>query len=245
MGPLLGIAALAGTALAIREAAREKRMSEIILLSWVLPFFLITGSFDVKFPRYLLPIYPLLILWGAAMLRSLAASRRGWKIALVAVEAATFLWLFAFLRIYTRPHTIVTASEWFYRNVPARAKVASQHWDEGFPFPLPGDRNPDRYQIEQLGYYEQDTPEKLALICRDLAASDYAVFQTKRIYGSVTRAPKKFPLMNKYFSALFAGDLGFTLTNEFAASRSPTSSPTSPSPCTTIPRRSSSGTPAT
>ena len=217
MGPLLGIAVLAGTAVTIREAVRERRMSEIILLAWVLPFFLVTGSFDVKFPRYLLPIYPLLILWGAAMLRSLAAARPAWRIALVAVAVATFLWLFAFMRIYTRPHTIVTASEWFYRNVPARAKVASQHWDEGFPFPLPGDRNPDRYQINQLPYYEQDTPEKLAGICRDLAGSDYAVFQTKRIYGSVTRSPEKFPLMNKYFSALFAGDLGFTLTNEFAS----------------------------
>ena len=217
MGPLLGIAVLAGTGLAIRNAVRQRRMAEIVLLSWALPFFLITGSFDVKFPRYLLPIYPLVILWGAAMLRGLGERSRAGRAVLIAVEIATILWLFAFIRIYTRPHTIVTASEWFYKHVPARTKVASQHWDEGFPFPLPGDRNPDRYQINNLPYYEQDTPEKLAGICRDLAASEYAVFQTKRIYGSVTRAPEKFPLMTKYFSALFSGDLGFTLTNEFAS----------------------------
>ena len=36
-----------------------------VLLSWVIPFFLITGWFEVKFPRYLLPIYPLMILWAA------------------------------------------------------------------------------------------------------------------------------------------------------------------------------------
>ena len=59
-------------------------------------------------------------------------------------------------------YTVVTASEWFYENVPARTKVASQHWDEGFPFPLPGERNPDRYQILQLGYYEPDTPDKMS-----------------------------------------------------------------------------------
>lgn len=217
MGPLLGAAVLAGTAVAVRNAVKERRMAEVILLSWFVPFFLITGSFDVKFPRYLLPIYPLLILWAAAMLRSLAARSRAGKAALIAVEVMTFLWLLAFLRIYTRSHTIVTASEWFYKHVPARAKVVSQHWDEGFPFPLPGDRSPDRYRINNLPYYEQDTPEKIAGICRDLAASDYAVFQTKRIYGSVTRSPEKFPLTTKYFSALFSGDLGFTLTNEFAS----------------------------
>ena len=217
MGPLLGVAAVVGTIFAAAAAVRKRRMAEIVLLAWVLPFFAITGSFDVKFPRYLLPIYPFLILWGAAGLAAWAARSRIGKLAVVAVLLATLGWLVAFMRIYTRPHTVVTASEWFYQNVPARTKVASQHWDEGFPFPLPGDRNPDRYKIAQLGYYEPDTPEKMSGICRELAASEYAVFQTKRIYGSVTRAPGKFPLTTRYFYRLFAGDLGFTLTNEFAS----------------------------
>jgi 4-amino-4-deoxy-L-arabinose transferase-like glycosyltransferase/DNA-binding beta-propeller fold protein YncE len=217
MGPLLGLAAVAGTIFACLNAARKRRMAEIVLLSWVLPFFAITGSFDVKFPRYLLPIYPCLILWGAALLAAWAARSRVGKLAVALVLVATVAWLAAFLRIYTRPHTVVTASEWFYQNVPAGTKVASQHWDEGFPFPLPGDRNPDRYQITNLGYYEPDTPEKMSQICRELSAAEYAVFQTKRIYGSVTRAPEKFPLTTRYFYRLFAGDLGFTLTQEFAS----------------------------
>ena len=217
MGPLLGLAAVAGTILSFQGAVRKRRMAEIVLLAWVVPFFAITGSFDVKFPRYLLPIYPMLILWGAAGLAAWAARNRIGKLAVAAVLVATLFWLAAFMRIYTRPHIVVTASEWFYQNVPARTKVASQHWDEGFPFPLPGDRNPDRYQVMNLGYYEPDTPEKISEICRNLAASEYAVFQTKRIYGSVTRAPEKFPLTTRYFYRLFAGDLGFTLTNEFAS----------------------------
>ncbi len=217
MGPLLGLAALAGTLRTCMETARKRRMAEVLLLAWVVPFFAITGSFDVKFPRYLLPIYPMLILWGAAGLAAWGSRSRIGKLALAAVVVATLAWLAAFERIYTRPHTVVTASEWFYRNVPKGANVASQHWDEGFPFPLPGDRNPDRYKVVNVGYYEPDTREKMTQICRELAAADYAVFQTKRIYGSVTRAPEKFPLTTRYFYRLFAGDLGFTLTNEFAS----------------------------
>src|SRR5262249_14055856 len=107
--------------------------------------------------------------------------------------------------------------EWFYQNVPRATKVASQHWDEGFPFPLPGERNPDRFRVVDLPYYEPDTREKIGQICRELSSAEYAVFQTKRIYGSVTRAPKKFPLTNRYFYRLFAGDLGFRLTQDFAS----------------------------
>jgi hypothetical protein len=214
MGPLLGLAAVFGTILCGLKTLRTRRMAEVVLLSWVLPFFVITGSFDVKFPRYLLPIYPLLILWGAWGLVSWASRSRAGKLILGLVVAVTVLWLTAFTRIYTRPHTVVTASEWFYRG-SRQEKGGCRRG--GFPFPLPGDRNPDRYQTAQLGYYEPDTPEKMSGICRDLAASEYAVFQTKRIYGSVTRAPEKFPLTTRYFYRLFAGDLGFTLTNEFAS----------------------------
>jgi 4-amino-4-deoxy-L-arabinose transferase-like glycosyltransferase len=36
----------------------------LVILSWVIPYLLITGSFEVKFTRYLLPIIPFLILLG-------------------------------------------------------------------------------------------------------------------------------------------------------------------------------------
>jgi 4-amino-4-deoxy-L-arabinose transferase-like glycosyltransferase/DNA-binding beta-propeller fold protein YncE len=217
MGPALGLAVLAGTIACCFRTVRRPRVAEVLLLAWVLPFFAITGSFDVKFPRYLLPIYPLLVLWGAVWLEEWAARSRIGRVARGLVLAATFLWLAAFMRIYTRPHSEVTASEWFYRQIPAGVKIASQDWDEGFPFPLPGERNPERYRIVTLSYYEPDTPEKIRRISGELASSEYAVFQTKRIYGAVSRAPKKFPLTVRYFERLFAGDLGYTLTRDFAS----------------------------
>ena len=51
---------------------------DVLLLCWVVPYFLVTGAFHVKFMRYMLPIAPLLTLFGARMLWALwdrAASR--------------------------------------------------------------------------------------------------------------------------------------------------------------------------
>ena len=50
--------------------------NELVLLAWVVPFFLVTGWFDVKFVRYLLPIYPIMILWAAAWLWRVAQRSR-------------------------------------------------------------------------------------------------------------------------------------------------------------------------
>ena len=68
MGPLLGLAAIAGTLLRCGRSVRLRSGAELVLLSWVVPFFLISGWFDVKFPRYLLPIYPFVLLWAAVWL---------------------------------------------------------------------------------------------------------------------------------------------------------------------------------
>lgn len=216
MAPPLGIVAIWATATRAVSAVRERSPVDLVLLAWVLPFFLITGAFDVKFVRYLLPIYPVMILWAAAWLWHVA--QRSWlgRAALWTVVVATGLAALAFLSIYTRPHTVVTASEWVYRTVPAGKTILTQHWDEGFPMPLPG-RNPNRYTVKDLPYYEPDTPQKMRQIAEELSKGDYIAFQTKRLYGAITMAPQKYPLSNNYFYQLFAGDLGYTLIYDHAS----------------------------
>lgn len=217
MAPALGLAAVWAAATRPLIAWRSGRPAEWVLLSWVVPFFLVSGWFEVKFPRYLLPIYPILCLWAGEWLVRQARSGVWWRrLALPVVLAGTFAAVLAFVSIYTRPHTVVTASEWFYRHVPPGSKVLTQHWDEGFPFPRPG-FDPQRYRIVDLPYYEPDSPAKIQRIAQELATADYIVFQTKRLYGAVTRAPERYPLTTNYFYQLFAGDLGYTLIQEFAS----------------------------
>ena len=67
MGLPLGILLWAGMAFSLGAALLRRRRKHILLLSWVLPYFLITGSFDVKFMRYMLPITPFLAIMAASM----------------------------------------------------------------------------------------------------------------------------------------------------------------------------------
>ncbi len=215
LGPLLGLAALWAAA-ATLTSFRRFRPGEWILASFFVPYVLITCTFEVKFPRYLLPVYPILALWTAAWLTRRAEAGRAGRVLRAAVVAGAAVWTLAFLAIYARPHSAVTASRWFHENVPDGTRVLEQDWDEGFPFSFPG-QPAERYPTVMFGFYEEDSPAKMAKLARELAVADRVVLQTKRLYGAVTRAPDKFPFTNRAFRLLFAGDLGFTLTKSVAS----------------------------
>lgn len=51
-----------------REFLTKPISSEIIPLIFLIVFFVATGYFQVKFPRYLMPLYPLAFIFGAALL---------------------------------------------------------------------------------------------------------------------------------------------------------------------------------
>ena len=215
LGPFLGLAALWASA---RKLAFVRRLSDVewVFASFFVPYVLLTCTFEVKFPRYLLPVYPLLALWAAAWLTEKAERGRAGRVLRAVVVGGTAVWVLAFAGIYTRPHSFVTASEWFHDSVPDGARVLEEDWDEGFPFAFPG-RPAERYKVVQFPFYENDAPEKMAKLARALADTDWVVLQTKRLYGAVTRAPEKFPLTNRAFRLLFAGDLGYTLVREVAS----------------------------
>ena len=94
---------------------RERR--ELLLWAWAVPFFLLTASFEVRFPRYLLPLYPVLLLAAGAPPRAARRRAGGPAIRAPVVLGLSGAYLLAFLSIYARPHSIVSASEWFHENV--------------------------------------------------------------------------------------------------------------------------------
>ena len=215
LGPLFGLAALWASG---RRLALFRKLSDVewVIVSFFVPFVLLTCTFDVKFPRYLLPVYPLLALFTAAFLTEKAERGRAGRLLRAAVVGGTAVWALAFASIYTRPHSVVTASLWFHDHVPDGARVIEEDWDEGFPFGFPG-RSPERYKVVSFPFYETDSPGKMEKLARELAGSDWVVLQTKRLYGAITRVPEKFPLTNRAFRLLFAGDLGYTLVKEVAS----------------------------
>lgn len=216
LGPALGLAALAGVATRLRPLFRDRDPREVLLWAWALPFFAVTASFEVRFPRYLLPLYPLLLLAAASLLAPREREGAGRRSVRRAVLGLSGAWLLAFLSIYTRPHSIVAASEWFHANVAPGASVLVQHWDEGFPFSLP-DRPSDRYRVSEVPFYAADGAGKTARLAGQLATGDVLVLQTKRLYGAIDRARERYPDTRRLFLLLFSGDLGYELVRTFSS----------------------------
>ncbi len=134
LGPALGLAAWIGLAAAAVVSVRSLRRGRqadwqrhLLPLVWVLVFFLYQGTQWVKSMRYLLPIYPMLILLAAWMLATAWErwGRRRWAAALLIglVIVPTWLWACAFTGIYRQPLTRVAASRWAYQNVPTGATL--------------------------------------------------------------------------------------------------------------------------
>lgn len=226
MGWPLGLAAFGGLAWILAWAARQFRRPGrrplvrpgarpmLVVLAWTIPYFISTGSFLVKFMRYMQPITPLLMLFAAAWL--LHWRRPRWRRAAVgATLALTALYALSFVSIYRQPHPWIAASAWIYDNVPAEAMILTETWDEGLPTSLGAGQSRSRYTVERLNWLtnvgEGDNVYRLSENTDLIASADYIIVASNRNYGVLPRLPDFFPLSHTYFPRLFDGSLGYEL----------------------------------
>ena len=187
---------------------------EVLLLSWVAPYFLITGAFDVKFMRYLIPISPILVLLGSRMMIDLwdraqgrTAALRPWLIGgLLVLVGSTAAYAVSYVAIYKEPHTALRTSQWIRDNAPRGSTVLKEHWEEGIP-------NLHGYRVRELPLYNDDEPRKLQALAASLAGADYVWFYSNRLYGTIPRLPDRYPFSTEYYRLLFSGDLGYDLVD--------------------------------
>ena len=215
---LPAIVAASGIALAALAATLPFRSVEtrgsVLLLSWVVPYLLITGSFEVKFLRYMIPATPFLIVFGSRMLLDLwdTVSTRLPRLRPLLVAgfflllAATGFYTVAYTAIYEREHPAIRTARWINENAPEGSVILKEHWEEGIPG-LHG------YDIRELPLYNDDTETKLSRIANELAAADYVVFYSNRLYGTIPRLPDRYPFSGEYYRLLFSGDLGYELAD--------------------------------
>lgn len=217
-GPALVTAMIGGLALFAVRLMRGRRPAEWVLAAWLIPYMVITFSFQVKFQRYMLPVLPGLAVLAAAPLVAAMAQPGGFRrgraglarLLLAVVVVGTALQTVAFLRIYQGEHTRVVASRWLYENVPLGATIATEHWDDRLPLLLPGHPNPYvDYGEVTLPLYDPDTPAKRRDLARALRRADYLILASNRLYGSIPKAPQLYPMSSAYYGLLFGGGLGF------------------------------------
>ena len=205
-----------------------KNRLDVVVLSWVMPYLIITGSLEVKFMRYMIPVTPFLILFGSQMLSSFWDTALNYfrkikseidiykYVKIFLILSGVILTLFSvfysisFLAIYSNPHPAVRASEWIQTNLPKSSVLLKEHWEEGLP-------NLHGYQIEELPMYDPDASSKINSISNHLAKADALILYSDRLYGTISRMPDRYPKSSSYYQLLFSGQLGYHLANHETA----------------------------
>jgi hypothetical protein len=239
MGVLLGVAALCGMLWILWRTWRREAGIWLVVLSWLLVYTAITGSFYVKYMRYMLPIYPFLALMAAAFLvacMSKAQARKGRGyiqriqaalpyLAVLLVLAGTMFQGLALLNVYSQPNTRVQASQWIYSHIKPGSVSTYEQWDDALPVQVgsnvptiylqatyPG---PDGQPQTGLDLYGDDTTAKARQLASLLPTIDVISMATDRLDKSIPRLPFRYPLTIHYYQLLFSGQLGFHLAARF------------------------------
>lgn len=198
----------------------KKWAQELILTTFFFAYFLVIGNFAIGFMRYLLPLYPLLSLFGAVFLYRFLSSRTRFGILLMAlIEISLLIWPLMFIHIYSRPNTRVLASQWINKNIPSGSTLAIEHWDDALPL-----FGQEKYQILTLPLYDPDTEEKWTMINQKLSQTDYIILASNRLYTPLMKLTdcQRLPIGRcytqtaNYYKKLFDGSLSFKKISEFS-----------------------------
>ena len=189
-------------------------VKNVLILAWIIPIFLITGSFQVKFLRYFLPITPFLILLGSKLMIDIINlnSKYFSKLKFIShtinliIILTTFVYAISFINIYSQPHTAVTSSKWIKNNIPKNSMILKEHWEESLP-------SLENYRTLELPMYDTDSISKLNLISKRLAEADYLVLYSNRLYGTINRLPERYPFSTAYYQLLFKEEIGYKFVN--------------------------------
>jgi YYY domain-containing protein len=232
LGLPLGLSVWAGWALMAWELL-QRRSAHLLPWVWMTFTFFCQSIQFVKAMRYILPIYPTMALVGAYGLvrlwdwahgapRAATPRRQSWlqwlgRVMVGAVVVGTALWALAFTSIYTRPVTRITASRWVNANIPLGSSISFELWDDPVPMNVDGRLASDDYVMIRMEPYWEDVPEKREMLLGWLAQTDYIIFSSNRLYGSIPRLPQRYPMTTRYYEMLFSGELGYEQIAEFVS----------------------------
>ncbi len=219
--------AVVGCLYAIYRIFWTRSGADVVLASWAIPSFILYSTFSSKFPRYMIPVLPILLVLGARLIADLIHIKpqfyspefpkltSGWKTALkrfgiVGGTAALlfgFIYGWAYSGIYSRPHPAITMGKYIRENTPRGAKIAKNNWDES----AHGVSIRQEFDVHANVHSEKNINQRIQYLANVLANNDYILFPSKRPYGSTLHNPEKFPITNQFLQALFAEQLGFRI----------------------------------
>ena len=185
----------------------------LFTVSWIILLFVYQSLQYGQPMRYFWPIYPFIAITSGTFLYQLFNIN---KLLFTVTAVLTLIWPVAFISIYSRPHSRVTASQWIYSHIPLGSKISCDHWDDCLPLGLVGYPPPNTYQVEEFPMFGADS-DKWSIMNEKLAKVDYIVLSSNRLYGSVPSAPQRYPVSTRFYEYLFSNKLGFTPIAQFTS----------------------------
>ncbi|MCX6794177.1 MAG: glycosyltransferase family 39 protein, partial [Candidatus Gottesmanbacteria bacterium] len=208
-GPLVivGFLGLIGLVIA---ALFKKKFHLILILAFPLLYFGWVGSWFAKFNRYNVPFLPFLTVAASWFCMTFIKRFRVAGIAFTALLLSiTILWGLSNFSIYLRPQTRLTASEWMYKNIPKTAKLYTEHWNDGLPIDIEGVGTNGQYRRDTLNVYDEDNAAKKIYYADQLIAGDFIILTTRRMWATMPRLQKKYPLTKLFYQRLLDSSLGY------------------------------------
>jgi hypothetical protein len=211
-----------------------------VILVWALLLFLYQSTQYVKTMRYFVLLYPAMAILAAVGVVAIYDVIPRYSRPLITV--ALLIWPLAFMAIYTRDLSRVTATKWMYAHIPSGSVILNEEWDD--PLPLQGVDNQGKVypgsvpapkqpalrallnkesyiQNGQLNLslpvFHQGTPAKWADITYLLKHANYLVLSSNRGWGSMPTQPERYGRMGSYYSGLLSGKFGYRLVADITS----------------------------
>ncbi len=192
-----------------------------LLLAFLLPYLMTFGTLPIIFPRYMLPVIPLLFIFGVATAGEMRRFARGrWILVFAGIAAAAGLLARTgeFLSTSLKPDTRSVARAWFLHHVPDRALVATEFLGPSLPARRvyeavarhPGISPARQERLKRGPSYlahaiplSTQTPEVTAPFYDPLLYVDFDwILVSEGVRGRFRGEPERFPVQVDFYRAL-------------------------------------------
>lgn len=199
--------------------AKKKNVYVWLSLAWMF-IFLIYQSFQfAKTMRYLIFLYPMLAIFAGIGVSDLLKKYKKLSyisrcVAWTIVSILVLTWPLAFMSIYTKQQSRVTASEWIYDTIPSNSTILTEYWDDPLPLMVQDPRTRN-YVGKEVHIFDPDTQEKWNEINLLLVHADYYIMSSNRAWGSIMEVPQRYPTTSQFYKSMLENKKGYTLIKEF------------------------------
>lgn len=218
VGPIYFLFAILGGILLMRK----KNGGIMASISWIILFLFYQSFQFAKTMRYLIIIYPFLAisaavgLWFIIHQLKLHSNRILYLLISSFIYLIIIIWPLAFMSIYTKDHSRVSASKWIYEKISYGSTILTEYWDDPLPL-MVSDPRTRNYMGKEVHIFDPDSSAKWNIINEQLASADYYIMSSNRGWGSIGEASERYPTTSLFYKKMFEGTNGFMLAKEFTS----------------------------